>query len=193
MTTSSISARHGRLLRTLVVAVAVTATIVLSGTTGTPRSVMLASVDPIDIAQGVSLTPAPGWMLENRGPDWVALNNADGSAQMRVVVKQASGTDVVAALQADITRYTPDSRLSNVRNLSAPITTTPPSGRFQQKASIDYTADVSGRQGSIPVLGTFSELLNTSNGLSAFIVFRQNNNATPQAATDGGTMINSLL
>lgn len=190
MTTSSISARPLRLLRPLAVALAVTVAIVLAGA---PRSISLVSADPIEIAQGVSITPAPGWTLANRGPDWVALDNADGSAQIRVVVKQAAEKDVVALLQADMNQYTPDSRLTNVRNLSEPITATPPSGRFQQKASINYTADVSGRQGSIPVLGTFSELLNNSNGLSAFVVFRQNNNATPQAATDGGMMIDSLL
>ncbi len=194
MTTSLI--RPGRLLRPLAVAIAVTAAIVLAGTVGTlgrPGGVALTSTNPIDVAQGVSITPAPGWTLGNRGPDWVALNNADGSAQLRVAVKQASGTDVVAVLQADIDQHIPDSRLTNVQNLSAPITTTPHSARFQQKASINFTADASGEQGAIPVLGTFSELLNTSNQLSTFIVYRQSNNATSQATTDGGAMINSLL
>lgn len=61
--------------------------------------VALTSADPIEIAQGISITPAPGWTLGNRGPNWVALNNADFSAQMRVTVKPADGTDVVAVLR----------------------------------------------------------------------------------------------
>ncbi len=192
MTTSLTPIRPRHLLRPVAIATAMTAAIVFAGTNGATGGVALTSADPIDIAQGVSIAPAPGWTLGNRGPDWVALSNADGSAQMRVAVKQAGGTDVVAALQTDINEYTPSSRLTNVRDLSAPIIT-PQSGKFQQKASFDYTADVSGQQGAIPVLGTFGELLNTSNGLSAFIDFRQNNNATPQAAGDGGAMIDSLL
>jgi len=125
----------------------------------------------------------------------VALNNADFSAQMRVTVKPADGTDVVAVLQADINQLTSMSSaiLSNVKNLSAPGTKTLQSANFQQKASIDYTADVLTQQGTIPVIGTFSELLNTSNQLSAFIDFRQNGNATSQAASDGGMMIDSML
>jgi hypothetical protein len=48
------------------------------------------------------------------------------------------------------------------------------------------------QQGTILVIGTFSELLNTSNGQSAFIDFRQDSTATTQAAGDGGTMIDSV-
>ncbi len=79
-----------------------------------------------------------------------------------------------------------------MKNLSAPNTKTLQGANFQQEASIDYTADVSTQQGTIPVIGTFSELLNTSNQLSAFIDFRQNGNATAQAASDGGMMIHSM-
>ncbi len=67
------------------------------------------------------------------------------------------------------------------------------SAKFQQKASIDYTANVAAPQGAIPVIGTFSELLNPSNQVSAFIDYRQNNNAPASAPGDGGAMINSLL
>jgi hypothetical protein len=114
-------------------------------------------------------------------------------AQMRVTVKPAGGTDVVAVLQSDINQFTGTASaiLGNVKNLSAPDTKTPQSANFQQEAFSDYTADVLTQQGTIPVIGTFSEALNTSNGRSAFIDFRQGSNATTQAAGDGGTMIDS--
>jgi hypothetical protein len=200
---SSTHTRAGHLLRPvaipvimgLVSATAVTAAVVLPGTTHRakpPLTVALTSGEAIDIAQGISITPAPGWTLGVRGPDWVALHNTDTSAEMRVAVKPAGGTDVVAVLQTDMNQYTSSAGLANVRNLSAPNTQPLQSANFQQEASIDYTADVSAPQSAIPVLGTFSELLNTSNGQSAFIDFRQNNNATPQAVDDGGLMIRSL-
>jgi hypothetical protein len=77
--------------------------------------------------------------------------------------------------------------------LSAPSTKALPGGNSQQEAFTDYTANVLTQQGTIPVIGRFSELLNTSNGRSAFIDFRQDGNATTQAAGDGGTTIDSML
>ncbi|HEX4559082.1 MAG TPA: hypothetical protein VH166_07835 [Mycobacterium sp.] len=155
----------------------------------------LTSADVIEIAQGISITPAPGWTLGNRGPNWVALNNADTSAQMRVTVKPAGGADVVVVLQSDVNQFTNTASaiLGNVQNVSTPDTKALQSANFQQEAFTEYTADVLTQQGTIPVIGTFSELLNTSNGQSAFIDFRQDNTSTTQAAGDGRTMIDSML
>lgn len=200
---SSTRTRATRLLRPaavpgvigLVGATAVTAAVLLPANVNRaqpPLAVALTSDETIDIAQGISVTPAPGWTLGVRGADWVALHNTDISAEMRVAVKPAGGTDPVAVLQTDMNQYTSSAGLENLRDLSAPETQPLQSANFQQEASIDYTADVSAPEGTIPALGTFSELLNTSNGRSAFIDFRQNNNATRQAVDDGGMMIRSL-
>ncbi|OBH26807.1 hypothetical protein A5692_26585 [Mycobacterium sp. E342] len=172
-------------------ATAITATIVLI-TTAAPPAVRLASAEPIAVAEGVSITPAPGWALGHRGPNWVALGNADGSAQLRVAVKQAGSTDIGAVLQDDMNQYASASGLGNLRNLAAPDIQPLESANFQQQASVNYTADVPTAEGPIPVLGTFTELLNTSNQRSVFIDFRENNNATPQAVDDGGMMIRSM-
>lgn len=183
--------RPRRVAAALAVATAVTAAIALFATAH-PSPVRLASADPVDVAEGVSIVPAPGWTVGHRGPDWVALSNADGSAQLRVAVKPAGATDVGAVLQADMDEYVSSSGLGDMKNLTAPDTRPLQSANFQQQASIDYTADVPAPDGPIPVLGTFTELLNTSNQRSAFIDFRQNNNATPQAVDDGGMMIRSM-
>ncbi|OBE98979.1 hypothetical protein [Mycobacterium sp. 852002-10029_SCH5224772] len=174
-------------------AAAVAAVVVLAGTEATAR-IALTSGEAIAIAQGVSVTPAPGWTLGNRGPNWVALNNADTSAQMRITVKQAGGTDAAAVLQSDIDQFTRGASaiLTGVNRLSAPDTRPLVGPNFQQEASVNYTANVVHPQGAIPVIGTFTELLNTSDGRSAFIDFRQNGGATTQAAGDGGTMIGSM-
>ncbi|MDM3906741.1 hypothetical protein QRB40_13265 [Mycobacterium intracellulare subsp. chimaera] len=156
--------------------------------------IALASDEAIAIAQGVSVTPAPGWTLGNRGPNWVALNNADTSAQMRITVKHAGGTDAAAVLQADIDQYVSGASaiLAGVNRLTAPDVTPLQGPNFQQQASVNYTANVVNPQGTIPVIGTFTELLNTSNGRSAFIDFRQGGSATTQAAGDGGMMVGSM-
>jgi hypothetical protein len=190
MTTSSTPGA----IKSAAVAIVVTAAILVAGTATRP-AVALTSADSVDIAQGISITPAPGWTVGDRGPNWVALSNANSSAQMQVAVKPASGTDLVAMLQADINQLTstPSAGLINVKSLSAPNTKMLQGANFQQEAFIDYTADVSTPQGPIPVIGTFSELLNTVSQQSAFIDFRQNDGASAQAVSDGGAMINSLI
>ena len=154
-----------------------------------------ALVAPLPAGSWADQTPAPGWTLADRGPNWVALSNANSSAQLQVAAKPAGGADLVATLQADINHLTgtPSAGFVNVKTLSAPTTRALLGNNFQQEAVIDYTADVSGPQGPIPVIGTFSELLNTSSHQTAFIDFRQDGNATTQAANDGGSMINSML
>ncbi len=158
-------------------------------------AVALTSADSITIGRGISITPAPGWILAVRGPDWVILHNADSSAQLYLRVKPATATDVAALPQADINQVIMESSgaLSNMKNLSGPATKTLQSANFQQQAYIDYTADVSTQQGTVPILGAFDELLSTSSGLSAFINYRQNGDATTQAASEGGMMIQSML
>jgi hypothetical protein len=168
----------------------VTAAVVLTATATANRpTVALTSADSVDIVPGVSITPAPGWTVADRGPNWVALSNANSSAQLQVAVKPASGTDLVAVLQADINQLTgtPSAGLIDVKDLSAPITRTLDGPNFQRQAFINYTADVSG-----PVIGTFTELQNTSSQQTAFIDFRQNDNATTQVDNEGGSMIRSL-
>ncbi|WP_293044524.1 hypothetical protein [Mycobacterium sp.] len=179
---------------TLSAAVATVAAAVVLAGAGPTTGVVLTSGDAIAIAQGVSVTPAPGWTLGNRGPNWVALNNADTSAQMRITVKQAGGTDAAAVLSSDIDQFTRGASaiLTEVNRLTPPETKPLQGPNFQQEASVNYTANVVNPQGTIPVIGTFTELLNTSNGRSAFIDFRQGGNATTQAAGDGGMMISSM-
>ncbi|MCK8643122.1 hypothetical protein M0678_05055 [Mycobacterium colombiense] len=190
------SRRTGR--RVAAVSVAALTALAIVATTahrGERRAaVALASDDAIAIAQGVSVTPASGWTVGNRGPNWVALNNADTTAQLRITVKPAGGADAASLLQADIDQFTGGAAaiLTDVNRLNPPDTKPLPGANFQQEASVNYTATVVNPQGTIPVIGTFTELLNTSTGRSAFIDFRQDSSATTQAAGDGGMMIGSM-
>ncbi|WP_425412045.1 hypothetical protein [Mycobacterium genavense] len=163
--------------------------------TGTRQSVRLTSADSIPITNAVSVTPAPGWTVADRGPNWVALSNSDSSAQLQVAVKPAGGADLVGMLRADVNQLagTPAAGLTDVKDLGAPVTKDLDGTNFQREAFVNYTADVSSPQGPIPVIGTFNELLNTSTRQTAFVNFRQNDNATLQVDDDGGAMISSML
>ncbi len=159
-----------------------------------PATVELTAADPIEIGHGITITPAQGWTLAEHGADSVLLHNANSSAQMYVTLKQAGETDVVALLQADINNLlnTSSGGLVDV-GLGKPDTKTLQSTNFQQAASINYIAEVSTQQGGITVMGAFSELLNTSNRLSAFIDYRQTGDAPDQSSVDDGSMIQSML
>ncbi len=184
--------RHA--VRQVAVAAAVTAAIALTGTINRP-AVMLTTGDAIDIAPGISVTPAPGWTVGDQGPGWVTLHNASSTAELEIKVKPANGTDPVAVLQADINQLSSVSTtgLTNVKDLTAPTAEPPQSGNFQQEASIDYSADGTSRMGLVPVVGSFIELLNTSTHQSAFVVFAQNGDVTTRADNEAQMMIDSLL
>lgn len=183
----------GRGVRPVAIAAAATAAIALTTAINRP-AVTLTSADGIELASGISVTPAPGWTVGNQGPGWVTLHNAFSTAEMEIKVEPSNGTDPVAVLQDDISRLSNVSTtgLTNVRDLSAPTTTPLQSGNFQQQASIDYSADGTSRMGPIPVVGWFIELLNTSTHQSAFVVFAQNGDAPTRADGEAQAMIDSM-
>ncbi|ACC39871.1 Double zinc ribbon [Mycobacterium marinum] len=169
----------------------------LARTPSTARSgaIKLTSAEPIDIGHGVWITPASGWTLVDQGPNRVMLHNGDSSAQMYVATKPTAGADVVAVLQADINQLFHGSSYGLIDSalLGEPKTKTLQSTNFQQYASIDFIAQVLTQQGSTGVVGSFGELLNTSNQLSVFIDFRQTGDQPDQAVADGTMMIESML
>lgn len=186
--------RIGHAVRPVAVAAAVTAAITLTSTVNRP-AVTSTSADAIDIGGGISVTPAPSWTVGNHGPGWVTLHNTYSTAEMEIKIKPADGTDPVAVLQGDINQLATLSAtgLTNVKDLSAP-TRKPLQGRnFQQEAFVGFSADGTSRMGAIPVIGSFIELLNTSNHESAFIVFAQNSDATTRADDKAVMMIDSML
>jgi len=158
-------------------------------------AVMPTAADAVNIVPGVSVTPAPGWTVGNQGPGWVSLHNAYSTAEMEIKVMPANDSDPVAALQANINQLSGVSTtgLTNVKNLSAPVIKPIQGTNFQQEASVDYSADGTSMMGAIPVIGSFVELLNTSNHQSAFVVFAQNGDATTRADSEGGMMVDSML
>jgi hypothetical protein len=183
----------GRGVRPVAIAAAATAAIALTTAVNRP-AVTLTSADGIELASGISVTPAPGWTVGNQGPGWVTLHNPFSTSEMEVKVKPSKGTDVAAVLQNDIAHLSNVSTtgLTNVRDLGAPNVTPLPGPNFLQQASVSYNADGSSRSGPLPVTGWFTELLNPSTHQSAFVVFSQNGDAPIKADGDAQAMLDSL-
>jgi hypothetical protein len=183
----------GRGVRPVAIAVAATAAIVVTAAVNQPAAT-LAAADGIELASGISVTPAPGWPVGNQGPGWVTLHNAFSTAETEIKVKPSNGTDPVNVLQDDISHLSNMSTtgLINVRDTSAPTAIPLQSGNFQQQASINFNADGSSRSGPLPVNGWFTELLNTSTHQSAFVVFEQNGDAPIRADGDAQAMLDSM-
>jgi hypothetical protein len=175
------------------VAIAAAAAIALITAINRP-GVTLTSADGIELASGISVTPAPGWTVGNQGPGWVTLHNAFSTAELEIKVKPSNGTDPVALLQSDISNLSNVSTtgLTNVRDTSTPTPIPLGSGNFQQQASINFNADGSARTGPVPVNGWFTELLNASTHQSAFVVFDQNGDAPMRADGDAQAMLDSM-
>ncbi|WP_407687033.1 hypothetical protein [Mycobacterium sp. HUMS_1102779] len=164
-----------------------------SPTPGRGAAIALTSADPIGIDQGVSITPAPGWELVDRGPNWVTLADTDAGAKMRVTVKPAAAGDVAAALQADVDKEMANTSLINLAPSSGINTKTVQGSHFQQAARLDYTADERAGIDTTHLLGVFMELLNPSSRLSAFIDYRESDESPSQIGGIAQTMINSML
>lgn len=155
----------------------------------------LTSANAIAIADGISITPAPGWTLTDRGPNWVTLFDPNNTAAIHVTVKPADGTDAAAVLQGDVNQLisAPSTGLTNVNVMGAPTTKTLQSEKFQQAASMNYTADFSAQLGITHLIGVFMELLNTSNHQSAFIDYRETSDVSASYVGAAQMMIDSML
>ncbi|QLL08793.1 hypothetical protein [Mycobacterium vicinigordonae] len=178
--------------RALCTVAAATAAVALVG--AVCRAPIAWAAGGINLAPGISVTPAPGWTVSDQGGGWVSLHNATSSAEIEIRVKPANGSDPVALLQSDIDQLSSVSTtgLSNVRDLSVP-SPKPAHGNFNEGASMDYSADGTSRMGAIPVTGSFVELLNTSNHMSAFVVYTENGDAPADADGEAQMMLDSLL
>jgi hypothetical protein len=180
-------------VRPVAIAATVMAAIAVGGAVDRP-ALTLSAADGIELAPGISVTPAPGWTVGNQGPGWVTLHNPFSTSEMEVKVKPSKGTDVAAVLQNDIAHLSNVSTtgLTNVRDLGAPNVTPLPGPNFLQQASVSYNADGSSVSGPLPVTGWFTELLNPSTHQSAFVVLTQNGDAPIRADGDAQAMLDSL-
>jgi hypothetical protein len=149
--------------------------------------------EPVELAGGVSLTPADGWVVSEQGDGIVVVDKEDGSATMFVLVGVVETTDVEEQLQADIQGFVENSGLANVKVTKTELKTVE-SQNFQEAAMCGFTGDLTLQQGTVEVIGMFLELMNPSDGLAAFVMFMAGGEeAFDASAEDADSMIGSML
>jgi hypothetical protein len=148
---------------------------------------------PVEVVEGVSLTPASGWTVENQDKGVVMLMNAKKDAMLLVAAGVADSKDAAAVLDADMRKFIENFGLTNVKG-TKPKTGTLDSKTFQESVSRGFTGDAETQQGTINVVGMFAELMNTSTGMSAFIVYQApGQDEYDASAEDADKMISSML
>lgn len=148
----------------------------------------------IPIADGISITLAPGWTVDTQDGGSILIFNADGSAGMLVMVGKADSTDIKQVLSDNIQQETNTGVLTNVQ--LGEFTDVQPlqSPRFQQMLLVKYTAVMSMQQGTIQQYGIFGELLNPSTRETAFIdLFGISVDDVKAATQDADAMVASML
>jgi hypothetical protein len=164
--------------------------------TGMPLAgerMLAVSAKPVEVIQGVSVTPADGWTVDTQDKGLVILMNGDKTAMLFVTAGVTDSKDTAAVLDADIQKFVEENSLANAK-VTKPKTGTLDSKNFQEVVSRGFVGDLETQQGTINLVGMFAELMNTSTGMSAFIVF----NAPSQddydaSAEDADNMIGSML
>jgi hypothetical protein len=163
-----------------------------STTTGSSTS---GGAGSISIADGVSITPAPGWSVVQHQSTSLSLANKDQTVFYFVTVGKSSASDATSQLQQDIQADSdPANGNKDYHNVQVQGTpqNDPPSDttKFDQGASAQFTATDSQDQ---PVTGVYGELFSTTSGNSVFIsAWAADANTLNQAQSDLKEMNKSL-
>lgn len=158
------------------------------------ESVINAAGSQVDLGNGISITPVSGWEVYKQDKGFVELNSQNYTANLAVFVGQAKTTDSAEQLTTDIDGFTDAAGFSNVKLNKKPTTTPMNGNNFQEGTARGYTAQVSTQQGTADVSGAFVELMNTSTGMSAFLVLATDSQDTLKAtADDVDKMISSMV
>ena len=157
------------------------------------EQVLAVEAEAVELAGGIAVTPAEGWTVGDQGEGVVVIDKDDGTASMFIVVGVVESTDTEAVLLADIEGFTGEFGFENVKITKTEVKPVD-SKNFQEAAMCGFTADIETQQGSLSVIGMFLELMNTSDGMAAFVMFlAQDEKAFDAAADDADSMIGSML
>jgi hypothetical protein len=157
------------------------------------ETMLAVSGKPVEVVEGVSLTPADGWTVEEQDKGVALLMNADKTAMLFVTAGVSDSKDAAEVLAADMQKFAEENSMANVK-VTKPKTGTLDSKNFQEVVSRGFTGDLETQQGTINLVGMFAELMNTSTGMSAFIVYNAPSEDDYDASSeDADTMISSML
>ena len=154
----------------------------------------VAQGDSVEVADGISITPAPGWKVAQQWDQDLLLLNNDGTAAMYVLVGAVESRDIQQVLSDDIQWETDQVGLTDVKlgDFGEPNKVT--SNVFNQSLGVPYAAVMPTQQGTQQIYGIFFELLNTKTGQASFIDLSALSQEELDAAVkDADTMVNSML
>jgi hypothetical protein len=157
------------------------------------ETMLAVSGKPVEVVEGVSITPADGWTVDTEDKGLVILMNADKSAMLFVTAGVTDSKDAAEVLDADIQKFVEENGMANVK-VTKPKTGTLDSKNFQETVTRGFTGDLETQQGTLNLVGMFAELMNTSTGMSAFIVYNApSEDEYDASAEDADSMISSML
>jgi len=147
----------------------------------------------IPLYNSVSLTPAPGWTIDNQDQGTVALSKRDQGVIVAAGAAAADEPDVNQEAAASFSAYIKGAGMTNVQqDTSAPVQTIQ-GKNFQQLLPIVYTGNIQTNQGTAQVEGLWLTLFNSSTQTAAFFdVLSGSDDALGATAGDTKAMLQSM-
>lgn len=160
--------------------------------TSTSTSLAAGAAPAVNLANGISITPASGWMVTRQGQGSASLSNSDQTAALFATAGKADTPDIGAESSILINQVIQGGGLTNVEQNPTPVE--PVQGKnFQQLIEVDYTANIQTNQGTDQLYGGWVTFYNASTGMSGFMDFYAPTQALFKAALpDAAQMMLSI-
>jgi hypothetical protein len=160
----------------------------------TMTTLAVRTATTINLGNGVTLTPAPGWTVTNQDQGWAVLANSDHSAVFGAGIRMADTPDINQEATASINAYIQSGGITNVQQNRVGQAQTVQGKNFQQALQVNFTGNVQTNQGTSQLYGQWVELFNPSTRIAGFATLQATSADALQAAVpDGGSMLASML
>jgi hypothetical protein len=165
--------------------------VVLASTT---TSLAAGGASSVNLGNGVTLTVASGWTVNDQGQSEAAVINGQGVVFVAAVVAHAGTTNIGQAQAQAINGFIKGAGLTNVQQEQDGQMKAVQGNNFTQMLLSDFTGDIQTNQGTQQVYGLWMTLLNPSTQLFGFINLTAPSEAALNAALpDAKSMIASML
>ena len=152
-------------------------------------------VTAVNLYRSVSVTPAPGWTIDNQGQAFARLVNADQTVAFVAFAGTSDSPGINGESSLMINNAIQQAGLTNVRQTPLGPAQAVQGTNFQQMLQVIYTANRQDDQGTWPEWGIWVTLFNPSGGLAGFVCFYSNESldAYDAAKPDADAMLTSML
>ena len=155
-------------------------------------SLAAGSAATVNLADGISMTVAPGWTITRQGQGSASLSNRDQTAVLFATAGDADTPDIGQESSMLINQVIQGGGLTNVQQTLTPVESVQ-GKNFQKLLEVDYTANVQTNQGTDQLYGGWVTFYNASTGMSGFLDFYAPTQALFKAALpDAAQMMVSM-